>query len=76
MKQTTRGVYDSPTSAGYESGVQTDALLRAPFEDDAAPQPLDVSAPPLRFYRRVNVFAWLAVMGAGAVGWIFILKYF
>jgi hypothetical protein len=76
VKQTTRGVYDSPTSAGYEGGVQTDALLRAPIKDDIAPQPLDMTVRPPRFYRQINVYAWFALMGAGAVGWMLILKFF
>jgi hypothetical protein len=74
VKQTTRGVYDSPTSADYNGEVQTDAFLRSPFEDYAVPPQPTVATQPSRFYRRINIFAWLAVMGAGALGWLIVFK--
>jgi hypothetical protein len=76
LKQTPRDVHDSPTPAQYEGGVQTDAFLRAPIEGDVAPPLPDTAPLPSQFYRRINLYAWLGVIGAGALGWFAILRFF
>jgi hypothetical protein len=76
LKQAMRGVYDSRTGVDYDSDVQTAALLRSPLEDDVAPLLADVAAQPRRFYRSINVFAWLSVIGAGSIGWLIVFRLF
>ncbi len=76
--QAVRNVSDSASSAPYGVGVNYESTLRAavveaapvdPAVSTAGDQPL-----PASLYRTINLRAWLAILAAGVLGWVLLLK--
>lgn len=73
-----RDVSDSASRDGYSDGVNYDASFRAAQPGIEAPEasaPSGVGDAPLpaSLYRTIKPVAWLAVLGAGLVGWALLL---